>query len=178
MGTALSESLLLWSDQRVTPVNASLVADELNVDVRVQADDSDQDLVPTFTFAVRGASDHHVTVRWDRTDAGITEIDGFGLEHPLAGDVLITHHRDQPGMIGQIGTIMGRYNVNIAGMQVGRHEITRGGEAIMVLNVDNEIPDQAVEEIRGIAGIDATYVVSLPAALNRPIQTSLLAGLT
>lgn len=178
VGTALSESLLLWADQRVTPVNARLVADELNVEVRVQADDSDQDLVPTFSFAVRGASDHHVTVRWDRTDAGITEIDGFGLEHPLAGDVLITHHRDQPGMIGQIGTIMGRYNVNIAGMQVGRHEITRGGEAIMVLNVDNEIPDQAVDEIRGIAGIDATYVVSLPEALHRPIQTSLLAGLT
>lgn len=178
MGTALSESLLLWTDQRVTPVNARLVADELNVDVRVQADDSDQDLIPTFTFAVRGASDHHVTVRWDRTDAGITEIDGFGLEHPLAGDVLITHHRDQPGMIGQIGTIMGRYNVNIAGMQVGRHEITRGGEAIMVLNVDNEIPDEAVEEIRAIAGIDATYVVSLPQAVHRPVQTSLLARLT
>lgn len=176
LGTALSESLVLWSDQRVTPVNAKLVADELGLEVRTQADDSDQDLVPTFSFAVRGAPEHHVTVRWDRADAGITEIDGFSLDHPLAGDVLITHHRDQPGMIGQIGMILGRYDVNIAGMQVGRHEVTRGGEAIMVLNVDSAIPDAAVDEIKAIAGIDTAYVVSLPEARYRPVQASLLAG--
>ena len=177
LGTALSESLQLWTDQRVTPVNAKLVAAEVGVEVRAQADDSDQDLIPTFSFAARGVPEHHVTVRWDRTDAGITEIDGFSLDHPLAGDVLITHHRDQPGMIGQIGTIMGRYDVNIAGMQVGRHDIARGGEAIMVLNVDSEIPDAAIAEIKAIPGIDATYVVSLPEALYRPVQTTLLTGI-
>ncbi|MBA2521517.1 MAG: phosphoglycerate dehydrogenase [Chloroflexia bacterium] len=174
LGTALSESLNLWTDQRVTPVNAHLVAEEVHLEVKAQADDSDQDLMPTFSFAVHDGADHHVAVRWDRTDAGITAIDGFSLEHPLAGDVLITHHRDQPGMIGQIGMIMGRYDVNIAGMQVGRHEITRGGEAIMVLNVDNEIPAAAVAEITAIDGIEATYVVSLPEALHGPVQAPLL----
>jgi len=62
----------------------------------------------------------------------------------LAGDVLITHHRDQPGVIGQMGTILGRHGVNIAGMQVGRHE--RGGEALMVTNVDDAIPEDALAE--------------------------------
>jgi D-3-phosphoglycerate dehydrogenase len=177
LGTALSEALLLWTDQRVTPVNARIVAEEVSIDVRTQADDSDQDIVPTFSFSVRGATDHLVMMRWDRADAGIMAIDGFSLEHPLAGVVLITHHRDQPGMIGQIGMIMGRYDVNIAGMQVGRHEVTRGGEAIMVLNVDDEIPLEAVAEIEAIDGIEAAYVVSLPEALNHPVQASLLSGL-
>ncbi|HEU0113188.1 MAG TPA: hypothetical protein VFQ80_00840, partial [Thermomicrobiales bacterium] len=46
----------------------------------------------------------------------------------------------------------------------GRHEPGRGGEAIMVLNVDDEIPAAAVAEITAIPGIDTAYVVSLPEA--------------
>ena len=81
-----------------------------------------------------------MTVRWDRTDAGILEVDRFSLERPLVGDLLITHHRDQPGIVGRIGMILGADGVNIAGMQVARHE--RGGAAIMVVNVDDAISDR------------------------------------
>ena len=99
---------------------------------------------------------------WDRHDAAIMEVDGFTLNSPLAGDVLITHHRDQPGVIGSVGTILARHDVNIAGMQVGRHLPRRGGEAIMVLNVDDAIPAEALDELKGIAGIETAFVVSLP----------------
>ena len=169
VGAALSEALARWTDQRVTPVNARLVAAEAGIAVRVSQDDPNPDVVPTFSFEAtldgEATPDHHVVVRWDRRDAGIVEVDGFGLDSPLAGDVLITHHRDQPGMIGQIGTILGRYDVNIAGMQVGRRHPSRGGAAIMVLNVDDEIPAPALEEIAAVAGIDTAYVVSLPRPL-------------
>jgi D-3-phosphoglycerate dehydrogenase len=84
------------------------------------------------------------------------------LNSPLVGDVLITHHHDQPGVIGAIGTILGRHDVNIAGMQVGRHLPRRGGEAIMVLNVDDAIPTEALAELMDIPGIETAYVVSLP----------------
>ena len=103
-----------------------------------------------------------MTVVWDRHDAAIMEVDGFTLNSPLAGDVLITHHRDQPGVIGSVGTILARHDVNIAGMQVGRHLPRRGGEAIMVLNVDDVIPSEALDELKGIAGIETAFVVSLP----------------
>lgn len=174
-GAALSEALHRWTAERVTPVNARLVAEEVGLAVRVAVDDPDANRLPEFSFHVAGSADepaHHVTVRWDRHDAGIWEVDGFGLNNPLAGDVLITHHRDQPGMIGQIGTILGRHAVNIAGMQVGRHSVSHGSEAIMVLNVDDEIPDDALGEISAIGGIDAAYVVSLPAATRRPMQAA------
>ena len=71
-----------------------------------------------------------------------------------------------PGVIGRVGTVIGRYDINIAGMEVGRHH--RGGEAIMVVNVDNEIPDGALEEIRVIPGMVGAFKISLPADLNRP----------
>ncbi|MBW3632338.1 MAG: phosphoglycerate dehydrogenase, partial [Chloroflexi bacterium] len=166
VAAALSEALQRWTRQRVTPVNARLLADERGIRLRIVSGDADPSRSPDFSFEVVGGEDgplsHHVTVLWDRQDAAIMEVDGFTLNSPLAGDVLITHHRDQPGVIGAVGTILARHDVNIAGMQVGRHLPRRGGEAIMVLNVDDVIPPEALDELKSISGIETAYVVSLP----------------
>ncbi|MFN8590051.1 MAG: phosphoglycerate dehydrogenase [Thermomicrobiales bacterium] len=164
---ALAEALHGWTDLRTTPVNARLLAEERSVRVRVETGDADSSRAPDFSFEVVGGEgdplSHHVVVRWDRQDAAIMEVDGFTLNSPLAGDVLITHHRDQPGVIGAVGMLLARHDVNIAGMQVGRHLPRRGGEAIMVLNVDDPIPPVALDELKTVAGIETAFVVSLPA---------------
>ncbi|HEV2107810.1 MAG TPA: phosphoglycerate dehydrogenase [Thermomicrobiales bacterium] len=165
LGAALSEALRRWADRRVTPVNAKLVAGELGMTVRTISGDVDPNRMPAFTLEAGAVNPHRVTLNWDLTSAGIVEVDRFSLERALAGDVLITHHVDQPGVIGHLGTILGRHNVNIAGMQVGRHQ--RGGEAIMVTNVDDEIPPEALEEILEVPGLTTAYVVSLPPAEPR-----------
>jgi len=67
------------------------------------------------------------------------------------GHVVISRHHDVPGVIGRFATIIGRHNVNIAGMQVGRNK--PGEEAIMVLNVDSEVPNEAIEEMRKSEGV-------------------------
>ena len=163
---ALSEALHRWTGQRATPVNARLLADENNIRVRIVRGAADESIVPHFSFevidTVGSPQSHHVTVRWDRNEAAIMEVDGFTLNSPLAGDVLITHHRDQPGVVGAVGMILGRHDVNIAGMQVGRHLPRRGGDAIMVLNVDDVVPPAALDELKGITGITTAFVVSLP----------------
>ncbi len=157
---ALGDALGHWTDRRVTPVNARLVAGENAIAITNMVSEPEADRTPEFTFEVNGGDPHRVTVRWDRVDAGILEVDRFSLERPLMGDLLITHHRDRPGIVGHIGMILGNYDVNIAGMQVARHE--RGGDAIMVMNVDDAIPAQATDEILQVAGIETAYVVSLP----------------
>lgn len=177
VAAALSEALQGWTSQRVTPVNARLLADERGIRVRVVSGDGDPSRTPDFSFEVVGGDEgplsHHVTVRWDRQDAAIMEVDGFTLNSPLAGDVLITHHRDQPGVIGSVGMILAHYDVNIAGMQVGRHLPRRGGDAIMVLNVDDAIPVAALDELKAIAGVETAYVVSLPQpSAQRPLFPS------
>jgi D-3-phosphoglycerate dehydrogenase len=168
-GAALSEAMNLWTHRRVTPVNARLIAGELGMEIRIDAGTRDPNLIPSFSFEATGEPEepaHQVRVVWDRTNAAIVAVDRFTLDRPLAGEMLITHHRDVPGVIGRVGTIIGRYDVNIAGMEVGRHH--RGGEAIMVVNVDDEIPDAALEEIRAIPGMVGAFKVSLPLDLNRP----------
>jgi hypothetical protein len=58
-------------------------------------------------------------------------------------------------------------------MQVGRHLPRRGGEAIMVLNVDDAIPPEALDELKQTAGIETAFVVSLPQpSPQRPLFAS------
>ena len=162
---ALSEAINRWTGRWTTPVNARIVGDELGIGLATLTGANDPDVEPSFSFEALGETSHHVRITWDRRTAGIVEVDRFVLDRALAGDILITHHRDVPGIIGRVGTIMGLYGVNIAGMQVGRHH--RGGEALMVLNVDDEIPQAALEEIKTIPGVETAYRVSLPPAQSR-----------
>ncbi|MDD4300086.1 MAG: ACT domain-containing protein, partial [Methanomicrobium sp.] len=67
------------------------------------------------------------------------------------GDVIISRHHDKPGVIGKFATITGEHNINIAGMQVGRNK--PGEEAVMVLNVDSAVPQEAMDEILKIDGV-------------------------
>jgi D-3-phosphoglycerate dehydrogenase / 2-oxoglutarate reductase len=165
MTSALSDAINRWTGRWTTPVNARIVANELGIKLATLTGANDPDVEPSFSFEVLGETSHHVRVMWDRKSAGIVEVDRFALDRALAGDLLITHHRDVPGIVGRVGTIMGLYKVNIAGMQVGRHH--RGGEALMVLNVDDEIPQAALDEIKTIPGVETAYRVSLPRAQPR-----------
>ncbi|MBA2276150.1 MAG: ACT domain-containing protein, partial [Chloroflexia bacterium] len=166
--------------RRVTPVNARVVAEEIGIGVSRVASEQRDDVQPRFLLESTGEENHAVTVSWDRSHAGIVAVDRFSLERPLAGHVLITHHHDQPGVIGQLGTILGRHGVNIAGMQVGRH--APRGEALMVTNVDEEILPGALDEIKACAAVEDAYVVSLPhsdedaAAALTPLGAAALAG--
>lgn len=83
--------------------------------------------------------------------ARIVSIGGYMTDLTPTGHVVISRHTDKPGVIGKAATILGQMNVNIAGMQVGRHK--PGEEALMVLTVDSAVPADAMDEIKKIDGI-------------------------
>ncbi len=88
----------------------------------------------------------------------IVQIDTYRIDVVPSGYMIVVKHEDRPNIIGPCCMILGRNSINIAGMQVGR--ITRGGEAIMVLNIDSEVSDEILDEIRVVDGIiDAKLVV-------------------
>lgn len=88
-------------------------------------------------------------------------IDGIDVEAPLEGTMLVINNEDQPGVIGEVGTILGRHGINIAGFSLGRG---RGG-ALGVVNLDagqrEEDVDAAVKELRGVPAIRRVCVVRL-----------------
>jgi D-3-phosphoglycerate dehydrogenase len=86
------------------------------------------------------------------------------LEAYLDGVLLIFCHSDVPGIIGAVGTVFGRHNVNIAQMAVGREAKQAGGKATGVLNLDSPPPEDAMAEMLAHEAIQSAVVVRLPAA--------------
>ncbi len=76
----------------------------------------------------------------------IVQLDGNWVDFVPRGYVMLTRHRDRPGMIGKVGALLGAADVNIASMQVARERPR--GEAIMVLNLDDPVPDAVMETLR------------------------------
>ena len=90
----------------------------------------------------------------------LTQIDNVDIEAPLEGTLLVIHNDDQPGVIGEVGTILGRHALNIASFSLGRGE----GGAFGVVNLDvgaEENLAAAVEELRMVPAIRAVSVVRL-----------------
>jgi D-3-phosphoglycerate dehydrogenase len=93
----------------------------------------------------------------------LVSVRGVAVEAPLAGTMLIICNDDQPGVIGEVGTILGRLGVNIANFALGRGE----SGAIGVVNVDEEasVPaalDEAMVAIRRIPAVRDAWLVRLP----------------
>ena len=72
----------------------------------------------------------------------LVQLGPYHLDAFMDGVMLLFTHRDVPGLIGFIGTIFGKHQVNIAQMTVGRQQ--PGGEAIAVLNLDSPPPEEAL----------------------------------
>jgi D-3-phosphoglycerate dehydrogenase len=89
----------------------------------------------------------------------IVEINGFLFELAPSGKFLLVKNYDVPGVIGKLGTILGKHNVNIAGFQLGRKE--KGKEARAVILVDDDVPEKAIEEIKEIPEIFEVKQVKL-----------------
>jgi D-3-phosphoglycerate dehydrogenase len=75
---------------------------------------------------------------------GVDEID---IEVPLGGNLIYMRNRDVPGVVGKIGTLLGRHNVNIGNFALGRKEMKDGAEAIAVVQVDSPAPEAVLQEI-------------------------------
>jgi D-3-phosphoglycerate dehydrogenase len=91
----------------------------------------------------------------------LTMIDGVEVEAPLDGTLVVIHNNDQPGVIGDVGSILGRHGVNIASFALGRGP----GGAVGIVNVDASASDDrlpaAIREIQGVSSIRDTRVATV-----------------
>jgi D-3-phosphoglycerate dehydrogenase len=92
----------------------------------------------------------------------LVSVRGVDVDAPLGGTMLILANDDRPGVIGDVGTILGRHGVNIANFALGRSE----AGAVGVVNVDEDAArpralDGAVDEIRRVPAIREAWIVRL-----------------
>ncbi|MCT7955337.1 phosphoglycerate dehydrogenase [Laspinema palackyanum] len=147
--------------ERVNYVNASIEAKERGIRIIETRDGSIRDYTGSLHLEAKGAlGDHSVTgALLGDGEIRITDIDEFPINVPPTHHMLFTRHRDMPGIIGKIGSLLGSFNVNIASMQVGR-KIVRG-DAVMVLSLDDPLPEGILAEIMKVPGIRDAYTVML-----------------
>ncbi len=147
---------------RINYVNASLEAKGRGINVLEVRDDSSRDFAGgSMQLTTRGEQGGHSVsgAVFADGDLRVTSIDEFPVNVSPSRHMLFTRHRDMPGIIGQLGSLLGEHNVNIASMQVGRRIVR--GDAVMVLSVDDPIPPALLESIHLIKGIKEAYPVTL-----------------
>jgi D-3-phosphoglycerate dehydrogenase len=86
-------------------------------------------------------------------------IDGFRFEVNPEGTLLFYSNEDKPGMLARVGAVLAKFQVNIAGVSLGRS--TMGGNALTVMNVDNAIPQAVMDELGRLEGVTGLRVVKL-----------------
>jgi D-3-phosphoglycerate dehydrogenase len=96
---------------------------------------------------------------YGRSQQRVVEVDGYEVSFVPQGTLLMTTHRDRPGTIGAVGTLLGRNNVNIAGMDLGRKQ--EGGLALMVLLLDDPVAPEVLAQIRQVDGMATAQIVTL-----------------
>jgi D-3-phosphoglycerate dehydrogenase len=141
-----------FSETRVNPVNAQSVAAGHGISVVERRDRTPGVYSNLLTVSLKRAGGETVVAgTLALNEPRIVRLDGFSLDLVPRGHFLMSSHRDQPGVIGRIGTLLGESNINIAGMQLGRDQPR--GRALMVMQVDEVIPPAVLDTVRQVPGM-------------------------
>jgi D-3-phosphoglycerate dehydrogenase len=146
--------------QAVNLVNAHLIARERGLEVIVRADDTASGYTNLVTVTTQAGQARKIIAGtvFDGVPR-IVRLRDLNIEFIPEGHILVLSYEDRPGMVGRIGSILGRHNINIASMHVGRR--TPRGRAIVVLLLDDDVGPDVVEEVRKAVAADFARVIRL-----------------
>jgi len=147
--------------ETVNFVNAPFIAKERGIEVKeIRSKDSGdyQSMIALRIKAKEGES-YVAGTLFSKKDPRIILIDGFKVEIVPEGELLLMYNNDRPGVIGNIGSLLGKNNINIARMHFGRE--TAGGMAISVVSIDSSPSDEVIEQIKGLPNIVSVKQISL-----------------
>jgi D-3-phosphoglycerate dehydrogenase len=183
LGSAVLEGVLcaILSAGGVTPVNARAVAAERGIELIESRSSRPRNYTSLISVKLHTSGGGPSTVsqspkdeRWVEGTAfangslRLVMVDSVAVEAPLEGTLLIISNTDQPGVIGAVGTLLGKHRVNIASFALGRDSACAGC-AVGVVNVDEApgtdhegiLTDQVLAEVRAIPAIQSAWRVRL-----------------
>jgi D-3-phosphoglycerate dehydrogenase len=156
-------------NQRLTEhaniVNAAAIAQERGIHVHESKQESAAvGTADVISLLLRTSSDCH-RVRGGvlrGTSLRLLGVDDIDIEVPLEGNMICIRNRDVPGVVGKVGAILGRGNVNIGNFALGRRSHQAGAEAIAVVQVDTPAPEAVLQELRQLGEIQEVRGIVLP----------------
>ncbi|MDQ7028639.1 MAG: ACT domain-containing protein [Ardenticatenia bacterium] len=149
--------LELISEQRINWVNADLIAEYRHLQIIEERRPAGGPWNDTITVCLENGATCEIEGTIVRQRPHVVRIGDFWIDLELSGHILLCQNQDRPGMIGQVGTILGREEVNISFMQVGRDRPR--GNALMAIGLDEPPPEHVVEEIASLPNINSALLV-------------------
>jgi D-3-phosphoglycerate dehydrogenase len=154
----------------VNAVNAPLLARERGLVISHTLHDESADYNSLVKIRVHSPSHCHTlsaTTFADRLPR-LVELDGHDVELYLEGNLLVFLNLDRPGVIGDVGRVLGVQDINIAHFSLGRKRV--GGEALAVVVTDAPVPPAALLELESLANMQWLKQISLT-----PLTTPVIA---
>ena len=150
------------TSERVNLVNAELLAEQHGIRIEEEWEQTPPEQFAnliTVEIAAAGGTTR-ISGAHVRGQTHIVQIQDYWLDALVETPfLLVIDHQDQPGLIGAVGGITGRHDINIASMAVGRREVR--GHAIMAIGLDDPMPEEVQEEVLAIPHISSLRVVRL-----------------
>ncbi len=143
----------------VNMVSAPVMAKERGIEVTSVTHDRASDYQTLVRVAVvMEKRTHTVSGTLFADKPRLVEIDGVPLEADLSGHMLYVNNDDKPGLIGNLGTLLGNAKINIANFHLGRNHA--GGDAVALVDVDQKVPAEvisAIEKIKNVRQVKALF---------------------
>lgn len=149
--------------ESVNLINARHYAEERGLNIRETTATQTKTFNDLITIKLNEEADYKkisATV-FGEDDYRIVEIDGFGIELRLEGDIIMYQNVDKPGMLASVSSTLANQDINIANLSLGR--TTKGENAITAVSVDKSMSDEELKPILGLEGIRALQYISLSA---------------
>jgi len=153
--------LLRSVGENLNLINSTFIAKERGINVYERKTDVCSDYVSLVTIKVKLDSKEGIVAGavFGKKHPRIVRIDDFHLEAIPEGTIIILRNWDRPGVIGNIGTILGKNGINIAHMHIGR--MSPGGQAIALVHIDTPAPKEVLEELSKLPNIISVVQVKL-----------------
>ncbi len=160
--TALISGLLQQaSEERINLVNVGFIAAQRGLKISEEKEATCQNYSNLLTLEVNtnvGTTAISGTVR--DSEIHIVQVNDFWMDIvPAGGYFLFCDHLDQPGLVGTIGNITGKADINISSMHLSR--LQPRGKALMILALDEPLGEEHLQEIRALPGIYSAKAVKL-----------------
>ncbi len=152
--------LFQCTEVSVNEVNAPKIAQNMGLKVlETKSSDAGEFTDLIVVEATKGDAKYEVGATIYGKHPRIVRLNGHNLEASPEGILLIVENQDRPGMVGWIGSLLAKHQVNIASMSLSRGET--GGKALSVLNLDSTPTEALVKEIEADSGILSVQVARL-----------------
>jgi D-3-phosphoglycerate dehydrogenase / 2-oxoglutarate reductase len=147
--------------ENVTLVNARALASEKGIDV-VESTSSAKVAFSNLMAVRLKTSERDYSVAgtlFGRSHLRLVDVDGVEVDAIPQGHLLLVRNDDTPGVVGHLGQALGQRHINIARMTVGRKP--GSGRAVMLIEVDNEVPADVLAEVTTVPGVREARALNL-----------------